>query len=159
MLAYCVANQLRRLGRRVDGLILIDSPPPIDHRALPREVITHIIGGREHQLASTAARQARDGIRASFAHHAALLEAYQPSPTADGQLPAVLLLCTKTMDTRALCGVDYPWLSDAVAREMTTTQWEALLGRRVTELKLNCNHFEPFSKNVSFLRDFFCSDV
>lgn len=151
VLAFEVSRQLRRLGREVKGVILIDSPAPIDHQALPQEVISYVVGKNQHNKKNVpeALKQARKKIDLNFQHHAMLLQNYHPQPQA-GDVPCVMLKCSQVMDTEALCNVTYPWLSDADFRITTIRQWEQLIGRRIPVLDVDCNHFQVFdSEHVS----------
>ncbi|GAP82674.1 putative polyketide synthase [Rosellinia necatrix] len=148
VLAFEVSRQLRALGRTVKGLILIDSPPPVDHKALPEEIIAHILGGGGKAAGNTtpaveASNQARERIRQRFLYHAKLLQNYHPEPRAEN-VPCVMLKCSRSMDTETLCNVAYPWISDDEFRAKTATQWEQLMGRNIPVLDIACNHFQVF---------------
>ncbi|KAI1275967.1 Alpha/Beta hydrolase protein [Xylaria sp. FL0933] len=150
VLAFEMARQLRRLGRTPKGVVLIDSPSPVGHRALPAEIISHIIKQSESGAAGVTetAKRARARIASQFQHHAGLLERYAPEPRS-GDVPCIMLRCTQTMDTEALCGVRYPWLSDETVRARFVGEWEGLIGRHVTCYDIACNHFEVFqSRNI-----------
>lgn len=149
MLAYEVSRQLSRLGKRVKGVILIDSPAPVNHQALPREIARHVLS-RGQPLQSDAVKTKLAAVEAAFARHASMLQNYAPRGAGAGagaepdQLPCVIISCTRTMDTERLCGVSYPWLSDADARDRSIAEWEALIGRRIPVLDVDCDHFSPF---------------
>lgn len=147
MLAYEVSRQLSRLGKRVKGVILIDSPAPVNHQALPPEVARHVLS-RGQPLQSDAAKTKLAAVEAAFERHASMLQNYAPHGAGAGaelgQLPCVIIRCTRTMDTERLCGVSYPWLSDADARDRSIAEWEALIGRRIPVLDVDCDHFSPF---------------
>lgn len=162
VLAFEVSRQLVRKGTSVKGVILIDSPVPISHKALPREIISYVLAratadGRA--IKSDAAKKARDDVEAQFKKHAAMLQEYSPG-RADAKsgwadVPVVILRCLRTMDTEALCGVTYPWLNDVQVAQESIEKWEKLIGRRIPVLELDCDHFDVFkSANVS---DRFCS--
>lgn len=151
VLAFEVSRQLQRMGAAVRGVILVDSPCPIGHQALPPEVISHIVKrpSRGGKLVSEAARQARDTVEAQFQRHARLLQGYDPERVA-GDVPCVMLKCTRTLDTETLCGVSYPWLSDDSFRDQGVKDWEQLIGRQVPVVDIDCDHFQVFDdKHVS----------
>ncbi|KAI1372052.1 hypothetical protein F4677DRAFT_278704 [Hypoxylon crocopeplum] len=153
VLAFEVSRQLRRLGRVVKGVILIDSPPPVNHKALPREVISYVVDKKdstETKNVSAASKQVRNKLDTNFQHHAMLLQNYQPQPLA-GDVPCMMLKCSQTMDTEALCNVAYPWLSDESFRAKAIGQWEQLVGRRIPVLEVACNHFQVFDSQ--FVRE------
>ncbi|KAI0409182.1 hypothetical protein F4802DRAFT_239318 [Xylaria palmicola] len=152
VLAFEVSRQLQSLGRVVKGLILIDSPPPVNHKALPQEVVSYIVDNRvtgETTHVTEASKQARDKLKQRFQYHASLLQNYHPEPLTD--IPCVILNCSRSMDTETLCNVAYPWISSDTFRASSATQWERLLGRTIPVLDIDCNHFEVFdAAHVSF---------
>ncbi|RYP12953.1 hypothetical protein DL767_010979 [Monosporascus sp. MG133] len=147
VLAFEVSRQLRKLGTTVKGVILIDSPYPIDHQALPSEVISHVVKkpSKGRQLLSDAAKQARDTIEAQFRRHARMLQEYNPDRNVE-DVPCVMLKCTHTLDTETLCGVSYPWLSEDAFRDQCVRDWEQLIGKRIPVMDVDCNHFEVFDE-------------
>ncbi|RYP90821.1 hypothetical protein DL770_003082 [Monosporascus sp. CRB-9-2] len=147
VLAFEVSRQLRKLGTTVKGVILIDSPYPIGHQALPSEVISHVVKkpSKGRELLSDAAKQARDTIEAQFRRHARMLQEYNPDRNVE-EVPCVMLKCTHTLDTETLCGVSYPWLSDDTFRDQCVRDWEQLIGKRITVMDVDCNHFEVFDE-------------
>ncbi|RYO74225.1 hypothetical protein DL763_010640 [Monosporascus cannonballus] len=147
VLAFEVSRQLRKLGTAVKGVILIDSPYPIDHQALPPEVISHVVKkpSKGRELLSGAAKQARDTIEAQFQRHARMLEEYNPDRNVE-DVPCVMLRCTHALDTETLCGVSYPWLSDDTFRDQCVRDWEQLIEKRIPVMDVDCNHFEVFDE-------------
>ncbi|RYP83572.1 hypothetical protein DL769_001326 [Monosporascus sp. CRB-8-3] len=145
VLAFEVSRQLRKLGNTVKGVILIDSPYPIDHQALPSEVISHVVKklSKGRELLSDAAKQVRATIEAQFRRHARMLQEYNPDRQ-DEDVPCVMLKCTHALDTEMLCGVSYPWLSDDTFRDKCVRDWEQLIGKRIPVMDVDCNHFEVF---------------
>lgn len=152
-MAFEVSRQLLKLGKAVKGLVLVDSPAPINHTALPEEIITYLLnkghsGASTKMVVSDAAQKARANIQGQFKLHASLLENYNPQVATPEMgyvdVPCVILRCLRTMDTKGLCGVDYPWLNDAKFSEETVQLWEMLTGRKIPVLELNCSHFEVF---------------
>lgn len=56
------------------------------------------------------------------------------------------------MDTDALCGMTYEWLSSQKARDDAIKGWEQIVGSRIEVLGIPGNHFQAFdAQNVSFL--------
>ncbi|RYP22779.1 hypothetical protein DL765_001488 [Monosporascus sp. GIB2] len=147
VLAFEVSRQLRKLGVNVIGVVLIDSPAPVDHKQLPPDVISHVIKKSEKGNATTseAVKRARHDIEANFRRHAAMLEGYNPGKDAGGGVPCVMLKCTRVFDTENLCGVSYPWLSDASFRDQSIAQWEEVFGRQIPVLDIDCDHFDVFT--------------
>ncbi|RAH64894.1 ketoacyl-synt-domain-containing protein [Aspergillus aculeatinus CBS 121060] len=152
VLAFEAARQLCRRKRPVKGVVMIDSPAPVAHQALPAPVIDYVLcpGGGRALLQSEQARQTQQEIQANFRAHADLLENYHPAgPVADEDgalrpLACVLISCREPLDTDRLCGVSYPWLSDPCFRRDSQQQWESLTGTPLTVLEIPCDHFSPF---------------
>jgi thioesterase domain-containing protein len=133
-------QQLRKLGVKVKGLILIDSPSPINHKPLPDEVIAYVT--RSNSTDGTLAQE--------FRRNASLLGLYEPRPLDEkAKLNVIMLRSKDTFDTETLCSVRYDWLSSQDARAEDITKWESLAGSKVNVLPIRGNHFEPFtSENV-----------
>lgn len=135
----------------MQGLILIDSPNPIDHKPLPIEVIASIVNtrGQTHALNNNTA------LREEFQFNASLLGSYKALPfskTNGPRLNTVMLKSEDVLDTESACGVRYDWLSDQDERSAAITAWEELTGGHVEVLSIPGNHFEAFSsKNVRSL--------
>jgi hypothetical protein len=99
--------------------------------------------------ATEAAKQARSKIEMQFKFHGELLANYTPT-TSSGDIPCAMLRCTQTIDTEALCGVRYTWLSDEQVRTHFVQEWEHLIGRKILSFDLHCDHFQVFeAQNVS----------
>lgn len=64
----------------------------------------------------------------------------------DVHVPCIMLRCVQTLDLPALCGVDYPWLSDTNTADQSIRTWEERVLRQPfrTVLELRCDHFSPF---------------
>ncbi|KAF9631050.1 conidial yellow pigment biosynthesis polyketide synthase [Lasiodiplodia theobromae] len=144
VLAFEVSRQLRqsRSPRAVLGVVLIDSPAPVDHVPLPSAVISHIAGCG----AAPNASKTRGCVEAQFRRNAELLGRYKPRP-ANADVPVVMLKCKRTFDTQRLCGVSYPWLSDEGARMESVKVWERLVGGQVRVLDVDGDHFDLFAPN------------
>ncbi|EEY23691.1 phenolpthiocerol synthesis polyketide synthase ppsA [Verticillium alfalfae VaMs.102] len=148
VLALEVSHQLQQRGNSPRGIILIDSPLPVEHESLPGEIISRVVRKLPSLHESEAAAKVRSCVEAQFRRHAGLLERYSPLPLR-GDVPCVSIVCKKTIDTRALCGVSYPWLSDVGFRAAQLKGWERLLGREIPVLEIDCNHFEVFdARNI-----------
>lgn len=150
-MAFEAARQLMAKGFKVKGLILIDSPSPIDHEPLPAVVVANIIkpSGQSHASGNSAA------LEEEFMSNASLLGTYKPEffHKANGErLKTVMLRSQDVFDTESLCGVRYDWLSRQDTRTAAIVAWEELVGGHVEVLPIPGNHFEAFSKeNVGWL--------
>ncbi|KAK5166036.1 polyketide beta-ketoacyl-synthase [Saxophila tyrrhenica] len=149
VLAYEIAQHLAPLGTTVQGVMFIDSPPPIHHEPLPPPIVDYILNAnRKSKLAPRG--DARAIVASQFEMHARFLAEYSPSASeahvaVDTQY--VMLQCQDTFDAMGLCGVEYAWLGDSGMRSESTRQWECILGRQMVVLGIPGNHFEPFSSS------------
>lgn len=143
MVAFEAARQLLKQGFDVKGLVLIDSPCPINHVALPDSVIKRILEPYELNGRHDSAKD----LVTEFRHNAALLEAYQPfelSGREHGSYKTVMLQSQETFDTMKLCGVSYDWLSSRRCRDEFTESWKTLVRGPFEVLPIPGNHFQAF---------------
>ena len=141
-MAFEAAHQLHQQGREVKGIILIDSPYPVNHEPLPDEVIAHV-----SKAGSSATRQR---VAQQFQANAALLAEYQAPQSSHPFKKVVMLRSRDTFDCERLCGVHYPWLSDQNMRSRAVEAWKVLIGHDTKVLEIPGNHFEAFTmQNVS----------
>ncbi len=147
VVAFEVACQLRAAGRQVGGVILIDSPYPVNHKPLPELIIAHVAGGLSKNAGAEAIRQQ---VLTQFRHNAAMLGKYQPQPSGLENVKFCYLRSRNTFDSEGLCGVRYPWLSDQEERTNAINSWKTLVGHDIQVLDIPGNHFEVLaSENVS----------
>jgi len=150
VVAFEAARQiLEKRGVRVKGLILIDSPYPIEHKPIPQEVISHILQPttvkKNHDL------EFNDMLVEEFRHNAALLGSYTPTALTGSKtfgIPTVMLQSQDTFNAEAHCGVKYPWLESQTARGEAIVLWEGLIGDEIKVMSIPGNHFEAFSPKV-----------
>lgn len=147
VVAFQSAHQLRDEGKDVRGIVLIDSPYPVNHEPLPDAVIAHVskAGSKNDSNHATLQR-----ISKQFQANSTMLGKYKP-PQSSQPFPKVVLLRSRdTFDSEGLCGVKYPWLSDQQTRSQAIAAWEKLIGQSIQVLEIPGNHFEVFAQqNVS----------
>lgn len=147
IVAFELARQLLKEGKQVKGVVLIDSPYPINHEPLPNAVIAHIT-----QSASTndPGRGGRQRVSAQFEANAALLGKYKMPPGSTVFPKVIMLRSRELLDCEKLCGVKYAWISNQQARSEAIVAWEKLVGQSIEVLEIPGNHFEAFApQNVS----------
>jgi thioesterase domain-containing protein len=159
-LAFEASRQLTARGFKVKGLVLIDTPSPIDHKPLPNEVISYVIKLNTHGADASN----NDALRKEFQLSASMAAAYKPVPFCSqikhSRLPTVMLKSQSVLDTERLCGVRYDWLSDQATRDSAIVDWEELVGGHVEVLPIPGTHFETFNReNVSFSLDISMNQV
>ena len=177
ILALEAAHQLQKSGKRVLGIILIDSPFPVEHTPLPESIISHVVRSVSKSVKTTIqgspaqevdthvaksgskARKstAQDHLAKNFRLHAAMLSNYRPHLSVLPDTKIVALRSKETLDCEGVCGVNYPWLSDQAVRSSAIDAWGKLVGQPLEVLEIPGNHFEPFlPRNVNVLSPFFC---
>ncbi|TDZ38177.1 Orsellinic acid synthase ArmB [Colletotrichum spinosum] len=147
VVAFEAARQLLSKGFEVKGLVLIDSPSPVNHRPLPKEIITSIT------RSSRSDGQPREGkhnaaLEEEFQRNASLLQRYGADPSAMARMPGlktVMLRSQDVMDTESLVGLRYDWLSSQNDRDASIAAWESLVCGHIKVLPIPGNHFEAFS--------------
>ncbi|KAF5549199.1 polyketide synthase [Fusarium mexicanum] len=126
IIAFEAAQLLTKRGFKVQGLVMIDSPSPVDHDPLPATVIANV--ARSSGQMGTSISSA---LEEEFMSNAALLGAYSPVPflQATGRvLRTAMLVSNDLFDTETLCGVRYDWLSKQDTRDDSIRTWEELVG-------------------------------
>ena len=151
MVAFEAARQLAARGIEIKGLVLIDSPYPVDHEPLPASIISKILTPSQQVLLGPPRKPT--ALEREFSHNASLLGTYKPEPfnMINGRkLKTVMLRCSDTFDCEALCSVRYDWLSRQDTRSAAISAWCDLVGGHVHVMSISGNHFEPFlAENVS----------
>jgi thioesterase domain-containing protein len=138
VLAFEIARQLQILGKPAKGLLLLDSPFPIDHEPLPDTVVEHVAG-----TAFKAHPDIRSCVEAQFKRNAGLLKGYRP-PRHELQIPTVMLLSREACDAATLCGLKYAWLDEQEFRKNTTKEWSTIVGKSFETMEVEGNHFNMF---------------
>lgn len=144
VVAYEAARQLLTLGFPLRGLLLIDSPFPHDHKALPEAVINHVLGTSNSTYNKSPPPDSH--LLRSFKHCAQLLSQYNPPPLSSdhrSRIKTVALRSADTLDTQGLCGVEYGWLERQDVRDEAVEGWKGLVGE-MEVLSIEGNHFEGF---------------
>lgn len=147
VVAYRTAHILTQQGYAVTGILLIDSPAPVNHQPLPAAIIDAIFPKAQSHNKSAVA------IRRQFELNTALLANFKPPKVEHGQhLDIVLLRCSEGYDAAGLDCVKHSWLEDRSNARAAVEGWEKVVGREVRVVDLPGNHFEVFDKaNVSLV--------
>lgn len=127
---------------------MIDSPSPVDHEPLPAAVITSITNpsGQCGPLDSGSSK----ALEEEFLSNASLLAIYKPRSFTEAtgkSLKTIMLRSRDVLDTEALNGVKYDWLSRQDTRDAAIGTWEELVGGHIDVLPIPGNHFQPFAKD------------
>lgn len=144
MAAFEVAQHLAASGVIVRGIVLIDSPSPIIHVAIPQNIIDeHILGPivRASSLGKI--------MRIQLHQHATLLSDYVPQDPVVA-LPITLLRSVEAFAPEGVQGVP-GWLCDRKCSTDRTLGWNAVACSDVKVLDIPGHHFSPFQiANVNY---------
>jgi hypothetical protein len=129
----------------VRGVLLIDSPNPINHVPLSDSLI-HFITNLEARGSNTELRRL---VKAQFALNADMLSHYDPRGTAGSCPPLVLLRSSEGFNPPDISNVPR-WLADRSDPKTATLGWESLARGPIKVLDIPGHHFTPFKPaNVS----------
>ncbi|KAM0211985.1 hypothetical protein ACHAQD_009974 [Fusarium lateritium] len=148
IVAYEAAQQLTIRGFDVKGLVLIDSPSPIDHEPLPAALIASIT--RSGNQIATLSSSSPTALEEEFLSNTSLLGIYKPRSFTEAtgkSLKTAILRNRDVLDTEALCGAKYDWLNRQDTRDAAIGTWEELVGGHINVFPIPGNHFQPFAED------------
>jgi thioesterase domain-containing protein len=137
--AYETALQLTKRGVRVQGLLLIDSPSPINHVPLSDALIDSVLNLEARSAGSEIGRL----MKAQFSMNARMLGEYDPHETGGPCPPIVLLRSREGYNPSRISDVP-PWLSDRANVTLATAGWDTLCETPLKVLDIPGHHFQPF---------------
>ena len=154
VVAFEAARVLQAEGHAVAGVVLIDSPPPFNHKPLSAAIIDDAVrgGGRGDLVRDTI----RSLIRKSFTSCARILESFKPGAATSTSRPAPRTFLLRSTDSYVLKtesdGGEFenPWLQDRSNPRTSILGWEIVTGAKVPHTDILGNHFQAFdAANVS----------
>lgn len=147
-MAFMMAHIAPEYDIQANGLILIDTPFPVNHQALPDSITSYVSG--KYAPTTEYGRIQQERLQAQFQANANMLEYFDP-PRSGLACQVLMLRNSESFDSLGLCGVKYPWLANLEARNTALQQWKDLVKQKDAEvLNIPGNHFEVFlPKNVS----------
>ncbi|PUU82892.1 hypothetical protein B9Z19DRAFT_1119995 [Tuber borchii] len=146
VVAFEAGRQLLQAGKKVTGVVLIDSPCPINHQGLPTEVIATV--SKSARPGPGSRQKIEQLIKSQFEANTRNLVNYNPAPS-EKNPKLILLRSREGFSTRGLNCQPHAWLEDRSDPSAATAGWEELVGSRVHVIDIPGNHFEPFdNKNV-----------
>ena len=141
IIAFEVARQLLNSGVVVKGVVLIDSPSPLDHVPLSDELIEFILKFGDPSLASS--NRMSSLVKRQFQINSQILLNYDPA-VGSGLYPQLVLLRSRE-DYCPSGGPEIPeWLSHRGDRLSAMAGWEKIVGVPVKCIDIEGNHFQPF---------------
>ena len=144
IIAFEVARQLLNDGVAVKGVVLIDSPNPLNHVPLSDELIDSIV--KLSDPSSASSNRISFLVKRQFQMNSQILFNYNPA-MGSGPYPQPVLLRSRE-DYCPSGGLEVPeWLfrrSDVVDRLSAIAGWEKIVGAPVKCIDIEGNHFQPF---------------
>ena len=154
VVAFEAARVLQAQGHAIAGVVLIDSPPPINHKPLSADIINDVVrGGGKGELVGDTIRSL---IRKSFTSCARMLEIFNPEAATSTSRPAPQTFLLRSINSYHLNtesdGGEFenPWLQDRSDPRTSIVGWEIVTGAKVPHADIPGNHFQAFdAANVS----------
>ncbi|KAF8881857.1 beta-ketoacyl synthase [Infundibulicybe gibba] len=137
--AYETSLQLAKKGIHVQGILLIDSPSPINHVPLSDSLIDSVVNLDARSAASELGRL----VKTQFAMNARMLGRYSPHTTGGPCPPLVMLRSSEGYNPPGVADVPI-WLADRSDPHLATVGWEELAKASVKILDIPGHHFQPF---------------
>jgi len=138
VVAFEAARQLMAEGQEVRGVLLIDSPCPVNHVPLSESLIESVVTST-----SKSKSEISQLIKKQFQLNSRMLGLYDPLSN-EGRYPKVAIL--RSSEGFKAQGVVVPvWLADRSNPRQVISEWESLVTSTVKSWDIPGNHFEPFA--------------
>ncbi|KAF5350379.1 hypothetical protein D9758_012473 [Tetrapyrgos nigripes] len=138
--AYETSLQLQKRGVVVKGIVLIDSPSPINHVPLSDSLIEAVV-----ELDKRKSSDLGQFIKSQFRMNSALLGDYNPFQTNGTCPPLVVLRSSEGFTSERVDPSTVPaWLADRGDSRQAVVGWEKVARLPVKIIDIPGNHFEPF---------------
>jgi Thioesterase domain len=147
VVAYEISLQLAKMGIQVQGIVLIDSPSPINHVPLSDSVIDSVL-----TLESRTGAGSKLGrlVKTQFVMNAHMLGKYDPRATC-GRCPTLVFLRSREGYNPPNI-LDVPnWLAHRKDPKLASAGWETIVGKPIRVIDIPGHHFQPFE--TSNVRD------
>ncbi|KAF8797479.1 putative polyketide synthase [Phlegmacium glaucopus] len=139
VVAFEAARQLLAEGREVQGVLLIDSPCPVNHVPLSESLIETVVSSSSPSSKSEISKL----IKKQFQLNSHMLGLYDPL-AGGGRYPKLAIL--RSSEGLKAQGVSIPvWLADRTDPRQVIAEWESLVAATVKSWDIPGNHFEPFA--------------
>nr|APH07629.1 PKS1 [Agaricomycetes sp.] len=142
VVAFEMACQLLRRGFKVRGVILIDSPCPIDHVPLPEDLINFIVDQDRYSSTNLSAAIAQV-VKSQFQRNSALLSRYNPDRTPNALPQLVLLRSREGYDPKGVTETPR-WLKERSDAMDIVSEWQRFTGSEIKVIDIPGNHFSAF---------------
>lgn len=146
VVAYEVSLQLAKQGVRVQGVLLIDSPSPIDHVPLSDSVIDSVLSPEARKSGNKLGKL----VKAQFVMNTRMLGRYVPRTT-DEYCPTLVFLRSREGYNPSNMLEVPAWLADRQDPKLISASWETIAGEPIKVIDIPGHHFQPFE--TSNVRD------
>ncbi|KAI1446584.1 putative polyketide synthase [Annulohypoxylon stygium] len=145
VVAFEAARRLVAQGHGVIGVVLIDSPAPLDHQPLSSRIIDAVTGQTKAPGTETS-KAIRAMTRRSFASCASLLGAFAPESPEVLPVPRVFLLRSREgwQDPSDPELFENEWLQDRHSPRGAISGWETVTASKIGWVDIPGNHFQVF---------------
>ncbi|KAF8224464.1 polyketide beta-ketoacyl-synthase [Tricholoma matsutake] len=137
--AYEVSLQLAKQGVRVQGVLLIDSPSPIDHVPLSDSVIDSVLSPEARKSGNKLGKL----VKAQFVMNTRMLGRYVPRTT-DEHCPTLVFLRSREGYNPSNMLEVPAWLADRQDPKLISASWETIAGEPIKVIDIPGHHFQPF---------------
>ena len=125
------------------GVVLIDSPSPLDHVPLSDALIESAVKLDNNRGSGSVPSGIGLLVKEQFRMNSRMLRSYDPA-VGGGPYPQLVLLCScENYDPGG--GLEVPgWLSDRGDRRSAAAGWETVVGKPVKCIDIPGHHFQVF---------------
>ncbi|KAI0055306.1 polyketide synthase [Artomyces pyxidatus] len=139
VVAFEAARQLLKKGIAVKGVVLIDSPSPLNHVPLSDSLIDSVAKLDGRNTMSDVGLL----VKRQFQMNSRMLGKYDPLAGGGPYPPLVLLRSSEGYNPAGV--VDVPlWLADRSDPRQAVAGWETIVGTSVKVIDMPGHHFNPF---------------
>ncbi|GIK07603.1 type I iterative polyketide synthase [Aspergillus viridinutans] len=149
VVAFEAARVLMAGGYAVTGVVLIDSPPPLNHQPLSANIIDAVTKG-DRNRGGVVGETIRNLVRESFTACAGMLGAFKPEPVTSTSRPIPRTFLLRSRDGFRLNtsnesrGVENAWLQDRSEPRTSIEGWEILTRAKMPYMDIPGDHFQVF---------------
>ncbi|KAL0948282.1 hypothetical protein HGRIS_010876 [Hohenbuehelia grisea] len=140
--AYEASLQLQKRGVQVKGVLLIDSPSPINHVPLSDALIDSVVNLDARAAASDLGRL----VKTQFEMNSRMLGRYDPYATGGACPPLAMLRSSEGYNPPGVADVPI-WLADRSDPKLASAGWQSLTATPIRIFDIPGNHFQPFHQS------------
>ncbi|KAJ5758156.1 type I iterative polyketide synthase [Penicillium nucicola] len=149
VVAFEAARVLLAEGHAVTGVVLIDSPPPLNHKPLSANIIDAVTRGGRNR-GGLVGQTIHSHVRKSFTACAGMLGAFEPEAVTSTSrpIPRTFLLRSKDgFQLQAADGIqeiENAWLQDRSDPRTSIEDWEIVTKAKMPYMDIPGDHFQVF---------------